>query len=220
MVDGDPIVSGISAAVLAGGASRRMGTDKALLEVAGRPLLARVIEVLRGLGDDVFVVGDRAQYRRFGARVVPDAYPGAGALGGIATALRHAQYDVTVVVACDMPFLSVEVLQAMALEPRDYDVLVPVKEGERSTRGGDRTFETLHAIYSRACLPVIEQCIQRGDLKVTDLFSHVRVRVLSNDWVRAIDPDGRSTVNVNDPAELQRVRQLWESLELTGGTDL
>jgi molybdopterin-guanine dinucleotide biosynthesis protein A len=196
-----------------------MGTDKALLDLAGRPMLARVIEVLGAVSDDVFIVGDRAPYHGFGVPVVPDAFPGAGPLGAIATALHHARHHFTLVVACDMPFLSVELLHAMTRVPRDYEVLVPASAAASRSQGTGQgqTHEALHAIYARRCLPVIERRIRRGELKVVELYDDVRVRVLDRDWVRAIDPDERSFVNANDPAGLECARRIVASRAVGSG---
>lgn len=195
----------ISAAVLAGGRSRRMGTDKALLQVDGAPLLARAIQAVSTVSADVFVVGDRPAYHALGVPVVADAYPETGTLGGIATALRNAQCDHVLVVACDMPHLNVDLLQLLVDEPRDYDILVPALAGERSQQGGRQTFETLHAIYAKSCLPFIEARLQRGEYKAIGFFEDVTVRTVDEDWLRRVDPELRSFVNVNDRAELDRV---------------
>lgn len=196
----------LSAAVLTGGQSRRMGTDKALLEVGGMTLLERTLDVVRQVSDDVFVVGDRRPYHRFGVPVVADAYPGTGPLGGIATALRHARNDLVLVVACDLPFLSGSLLRAMADYPRDYDALVPLvravgESGERPV------FQPLHAIYTRRCLAVIEAYLAKGGRKVSGFFDAIDVRTLDEAWVREIDPELDSFVNANNPGELQRARE-------------
>lgn len=194
----------ISAAVLAGGQSRRMGVDKALLEFDGIPLLTRAIEAVSSVSDDVCVVGDRAAYHRFGVPVVEDAFPGTGTLGGIATALRNAQQDHVLVVACDMPLLNVDLLQALADEPRDYDVLVPKLAGERRRQAGGKTFEPLHAIYAKSCLPSIEARLQNDEYKVVGFFEDVDVRVVDEEWLRRVDPELRSFVNTNDRREFNR----------------
>ena len=99
----------LSAAALAGGQSRRMGTDKALLPLVagGEPMLGVVLKRLSAVADDVLVVADdRAKYAALGARVVPDLRPDVGALGGIQAAIASSAHDHCLVVACDMPFLA------------------------------------------------------------------------------------------------------------------
>src|SRR5215203_5955861 len=194
--------AGLSAAALAGGQSRRMGTDKALLPLmAGeRPMLSLVLERLSGISDDVFVVAnDRARYEALGTRVVPDLHPDVGALGGIQAAITSSAHDHCLVVACDMPFLSVPLLCRMANEPRDYDVLVPLIPGDSKQRIDGLVFETLHAIYSKRCLPFIERRIAEGNNRVVGFFEDVHVRTLDAEKIARWDPSFRSFFNANTP---------------------
>jgi molybdopterin-guanine dinucleotide biosynthesis protein A len=200
----------ISAAALAGGMSRRMGTDKALLslEPGGPPLLAIVLELLAAIADEVFVVAnDAGRYERFGAAVVPDVYAGTGALGGIHAAVHHASRDHCLVVACDMPLLSLPLLARMAREPRDYDALVPALPGE-SRQGRGMIYQTLHAIYAKTCLPAIETRLDHGELQVIGFFDYVCVRTLDLAEVARWDPELRSFVNANTPEALAVAAEL------------
>lgn len=200
----------LSGAVLTGGASRRMGTDKALLQLAESTMLQRVLAVVGAVADDVAIIGDRAPYHGLGVPVFADAYPGTGTLGGIATALHHAGHSHVLVVACDMPLLSQSLLEAMADIPRDYDVLIPATDAARSDQQGEVTYETLHAIYHRRCLPGIERRIAAGQLKVADALQSLNVRVLPESWLRELDPELDSLMNVNRPADLEIVRRRLE----------
>lgn len=201
-------VQKLSAAILAGGASRRMGTDKALLTLAGRTLLERAIAGVEEVAAETFVVGDRTTYHRFGVPVVADGFPDAGPLGGIATALRSAAHDDVLIVACDMPFLSRPLLRAMADLPREYDVLVPLTHRSGSGRGGSTTYETLHAIYRRTALPEIEYQIARGELSVVAALAGLAVRELPESWLRQYDPELVAFTNANRPDEWQAAQAL------------
>lgn len=200
----------VSAALLAGGQSRRMGQDKALLRVRpdDPPLAQIVIERLRAVADEVFVVAsDRPAYARFGVPVVPDDHPGTGALGGIATAVRQAEHEACIVVACDLPFLSSELLAWMAGQRAGWDVVIPRLPG-RSRQGGELVFHTLHAIYGRSCLPAIRRRMDDGRYQVIGFFDDVRVRPVTEAEVSAIDPELRSFFNVNTP-EAAAVARRW-----------
>ena len=200
----------LSVAILAGGQSRRMGRDKAMLSLwpGGPPLLQLVVDIVAPLADDVFVVASgRPAYADFGVRVVPDAYPDAATLGGIATAIEAARTDATLVVACDMPMLSASLIRHLRDIPREYDVLVPVLAGE-SRQGGRLVRQTLHAIYRPACLPPIRERIVAGRLQVIGFFPEVRVREVPEDEVRRFDPDLRSFHNANTP-EAAAVAAAW-----------
>jgi molybdenum cofactor guanylyltransferase len=203
----------LSAAVLTGGASRRMGADKAMVDVAGVTLLERTLAPLRALAEDIMIVGARPDYARFGVRLVDDDFPGLGPLGGLATALRVARHEHTLVVACDMPLLSVALLRAMAAEPRDYDVLVPLLAGARRARAHDETVQPqpLHAIYARRCLSAILPRLEAGQLRVVDVLDDLAVRWLDTTWLQRFDPRLRSALNANTPAQLDEARRLLEA---------
>ena len=206
----------LSAAALAGGQSRRMGTDKALLPLAagGEPMLRVVLKRLSAVADDVLVVANnREKYEEFGAPVVPDLRPDIGALGGIQAAIASSAHDHCLVVACDMPFLSLPLLQRMADEPRDYDVLVPLVPGESRQRSDGLVFQTLHAIYGKQCLPFIEQRIIEGRKQVVAFFEDVRVRTLDIAEIRRWDPDLRSFFNANTPEALRAAAQIISRAE-------
>lgn len=192
----------LTAAVLAGGQSRRMGQDKALLEVDGRSLIEYVLDVTNALADETLIIAsERPEYEQFGCRVVPDKFPRSGSLGGIYTALSEANTDYCLVLACDMPFVNSRLLEHMAQVERSYDVLVPSLPAERSDQGDNETLETLHAIYSKACLPAIERQLNAGVFKVIGFFSEVKVMKLPEDVIQEHDPQLLSFFNTNTPEE-------------------
>ncbi|MGH2618885.1 MAG: molybdenum cofactor guanylyltransferase, partial [Thermomicrobiales bacterium] len=201
----------LSAAALAGGQSRRMGTDKALLPVGedGRPMLALVLEQLQTVATDLMVVAnDRKRYEPFGARVVPDVHVDVGTLGGVHAAISQAAHEYCLVVACDMPLLNAALLARMASEPRDYDVLVPVLPGQSRQGGEGFVFQTLHAIYSKRCLPAIERRIAAGNRQVIGFFDTVRIRTIDEAEIRKFDPTLQSFFNANTPEALAEARHL------------
>jgi len=207
----DPHLAPLSAAALAGGQSRRMGADKAFLpvEAGGKPMLELVLERLSAVADEVLVVAnDRERYAVLGARVVPDLRRDVGALAGIQAAITGSTHEHCLVVACDMPFLSLPLLRRMAEEPRDYDVLVPLIPGESRQRGDGRVYQTLHAIYSKCCLPFIENRIAVGNKQVVGFFEDVRVRTLDLEEIERWDPDMRSFFNANTPEALRVAGQM------------
>jgi molybdopterin-guanine dinucleotide biosynthesis protein A len=131
--------------------------------------------------------------------MVPDQFPGLGALAGIHAGLAASAHQYNLIVACDMPFLSPGLLAHMAGRPRDYDVLIPRQE--------HGMLETLHAIYSRACLAPISEQLAAGQAKVIDFFPRVRVAYLDEPEVRRFDPALRSASNLNTPADLEQARR-------------
>src|SRR5437763_297007 len=127
-----PEAEPLAGAILVGGASRRMGRDKALLEVDGEPLVARLARALQGCCGEVLVVGgEPARFAALGLNVrwAPDAVSGAEPLAGILGALEATTLGACLVVACDMPCVTAELLTAMAAVPRDYTAVAYPGDG-------------------------------------------------------------------------------------------
>jgi molybdopterin-guanine dinucleotide biosynthesis protein A len=200
--------------VLAGGASRRIGRDKAFLELGGRPLIAHVVERLASVCAEVLIVaGDTSLYADLGVPVVEDRFRGVGVLGGLHTGLEVAAHDVALAVGCDMPFLNPDLLRAFAAWAEGFDVAVlrlepPPPRSGGGTRGGQYV-EPLHAAYRRACLSALEAAIHAGERRVVSFFPHVRVRYVSPAEVALFDPDLRSFRNVNTLQEWEAVQREW-----------
>ncbi|MGC8874803.1 MAG: molybdenum cofactor guanylyltransferase [Chloroflexia bacterium] len=204
-------LSPLSGIVLAGGASRRLGTDKALLRLwgdTGPTLLEAVVERLAALCDEVLVVADRPRpWPAMSARTVYDALPGSGVLGAIYTGLLACHTLHALVVACDMPFLNEPLLRYMASRPRDYDVLIPrLPADAQESAGNPERVEPLHAIYSRLCLEPMLRVLQRGERRIVSFFPSVRVQYLEvEEWTR-FDPEGLSFRNLNTREDVAYAR--------------
>lgn len=201
----------LSAAILAGGRSVRMGTDKAQLRLTpdGPTLIELVIAAVRTVADEIVIVANDDRLAALDLRIVPDNFPGTGALGGIESALAHARHEHCLVVACDMPLLAAPLLAALAAAPRDYDVLAPqLTVGQNRQGQSDGVYETLHAIYGRAALPAIRAQLVAQRYRVIGFFPQVRVRAFPEDRTREIDPPLRSFFNANTPERLNEARRL------------
>ena len=144
----------LTVVVQAGGESTRMGRDKALYPFLGEPLVARVIRRVSPLADEVLVTTNHPQeYRFLGLPLFSDLVPGRGALGGLYTALSAASYTLVAVVACDMPFVSSELLafERDLLLAGGHAAVIPISQGGT---------EPVHAVYEQSqCLPAIEASI-------------------------------------------------------------
>ena len=183
----------ISAALMAGGKSKRMGQDKAWIELDGEPLIKRVADVLGQVADEVIIVANDPKYESLGLRVVRDRYPTGGALGGIATGVGAATYDTVLVAACDMPFTCADVWRVLLAHAGEADVVVPRIAGE---------YETLHALYTKAAVPHMVRAIAENRLRVISFFDQVRVLAIEEPELRAVDPELQAFTNVNTPEEL------------------
>jgi molybdopterin-guanine dinucleotide biosynthesis protein A len=183
-----------AAAILAGGLATRMGgRPKSFIEVGGRRIIDRQLEVLRPLFDEILIAAnDASPYQEFGLPIVPDAVRGVGPLAGILAALEAMRAERIVAVACDMPFITEAALR-LFLDAPDADVVV-------SETGGRP--DPLFARYSRACAAPIRRRLEAGDRKVTSFFQDVSVLVMNEGRLREIDPELRFLANCNSPADL------------------
>jgi molybdopterin-guanine dinucleotide biosynthesis protein A len=193
-------VPDISAVVLAGGRSRRLGMDKSLLRVNGRWLLEQILGAVSALSDDLILVGtSRRQFARLPARVVPDDFPGGGPLAGIYSGVKAMRHQRGLFLACDMPFLNLHLLRYMVLLSSDFDVVIPSIEVKT---------EPLHAIYSQACADPIRASLERKDQRVVSFFPQVRVRYVSPSEIDLLDPEHLSFFNINTAEDLARAETL------------
>jgi len=185
----------LAAAILAGGRARRMdGVNKGTLVIGRTAIIDRQLETLGEVAHDIFVVGrsDIAWTSR-GLRVISDEIPDAGPLGGIYTAIVRSPCERTLVVACDMPFLSSAFLRELAAV-KDADLVIP-----RHARG----HEPLCAIYSRACAEDIRERLARGVNEASRLPVGMRVT--------EVDVDNETFfVNVNTPHDYERAKGVGE----------
>jgi molybdopterin-guanine dinucleotide biosynthesis protein A len=191
-------MSGVVGVVLAGGGSRRMGRDKAALLLGGEPLLRRTVGRLRLALAEVIVVGSPALAPLVpDTPLVPDAWPGRGPLGALATAFSATDAPWVALVACDMPFIQPALIREIArraLASHDIDAV---------TLRGARGAEPLHSAYSRACLPLALERLATDDASLRGLLALARVAEVSPSEARLLDPAGRSTFNANTPEEWQ-----------------
>jgi len=182
--------------ILAGGASRRMGQNKALLPFRGKPLLRHQLDLLSPLFPEILIsANDAAPYSPFGRRVVSDILVEPCSLSGIHALLRTASAPRVFVVACDLPFLNPALVEMLLARPAD--VVVPES---------DRGLEPLHAIYSRSCVPAIERAAALGRWKVSSFYDGLDVellRVRDREWMI----EGRSPfTNANTPDDWKNVQ--------------
>jgi molybdopterin-guanine dinucleotide biosynthesis protein A len=194
------MATGLSVAVLAGGQSARMGTDKSFVRVLGRPLIESVLAQLRGLGDETFIVTNRpADYAYLGVPLFGDVLPGKGALGGLYSAVHSARQPHVLCVACDMPFVVRPLLDYLIGLIPEGDAIIPRLRGEA---------EPFRALYARACLEPMRAALEAGKMRVVSFFPDVRVRFVDEPEIDRFDPRHLSFFNVNTPEDLERAQQL------------
>ncbi len=174
------------------------GQAKALMEVGGRRIVERVVAAVAPAVHDLVIVTDTPDlYAFLGLSMVPDVYPDHGSLGGIYSGLKAAAGEAAFTVACDMPFLHPEIIRLLVARAHEADVIVPRAAGE---------IQTLHAVYSKACLPHIEARLGAGRFKITGFFDAVRVLEIPEAVFARHRPPAIAFMNVNTPDELDRAR--------------
>lgn len=189
----------MTAVILAGGQSRRMKTDKAFVKVGGRRLIERVLTAITPLFTEILINSNMPEfYTELGLPIIPDIFPGKGALGGIYTGIVHAKTDYVFCVACDMPFLNQELIRYMQAQVNGYDALVP-----KAPDG----MHPLHAIYSKRCQGIVEELLRKGRLKISNVFALVRSRYITKHQIQQFDPEFESFLNINTLEDLTRARR-------------
>jgi molybdenum cofactor guanylyltransferase len=195
------VTNPISVAILAGGLSSRMGTNKAFTTVGGVPIIKRIIERVKRLGQEVFIVTNTpAEYAHLWLPMHRDVIPGKGPLGGLYTAIEVAKHPYVLAVSCDQPFLNVTLLQSLIDQREGYDVVVPLAL--------DGYPQSMHAIYGKGCLEAIKKNLDADKLKMIGFFPDVRVLEVSGDAIDQFDPQRRSFMNVNSPEDLAEAERI------------
>lgn len=196
------MISDVTGVLLAGGKSRRMGADKRFLTVGEQTLLERSCNILSRMFIRVcIVIAQDSQPLETPVPVLRDLIPSCGSLGGMYTGLHQAATPYIFLSACDMPFIHADLIRYMVDVKDEVDIVLGYWNGRP---------QPTHAVYSRNCLSVVEALVRSGDLKLQRLLTTpaLRVRLITEDEIRKIDPEGRSFLNVNTPSDLELARSL------------
>lgn len=207
LTEGGPVLG----VILAGGQNRRYGgRPKSFELVAGERIVDRAIRAMRSAAVKVVLVAnDAATFEELGLPIRPDLRPGVGALGGIHTAVAWAREEGcrgALIAACDMPFLSAELLAALAKGARAEEAVAPASESRRG-------LEPLCAFYGVECLGPIEAAIDRGDRHVTSFFSEISLRTIPPQSVAQFGDPELLFLNVNTPDDRQRAESAMRRTE-------
>ena len=191
-------IPGVTGVILAGGVSSRMGSNKALLPHKGGRFIESIYRELSEIFPEVILVTNTPeQYGFLPCRKVPDLFQGMGALAGIHAGLAQSSNPAVFTVACDMPHLDPWLIRHIANRAVGCDVVLP-----RSNSG----FEPLHALYREGCLPVMEDCLKRGERRIVSILPQLRVREIAAAEVARFDPGFDSFSNINTPQEYYDLR--------------
>jgi molybdopterin-guanine dinucleotide biosynthesis protein A len=172
-----------------------MGVDKSFTYLNNKSIfehtLARIQELVL---PTILITNSPDKYAAYALPMYQDIFPDQGALGGLYTAIQKSKTGFTLCVACDMPFLNVNLLKyLLSLCTAEWDIIVPRTDGHP---------EAMHTVYSKACLEPIQRQIAQGKLKASGFFDQVKARYIEEEVIRQFDPDLRSFMNVNTPDDL------------------
>lgn len=193
----------VTSIILAGGRNLRLGSSKALETIGGKSLIERVIERVKLVSNQTLIVTSPGQLALPVAgevEILADLYPGKGSLGGIYTGLLASPSSHSVVVACDMPFLNIELLRYMIELSRGYDAVVPRLDEEK--------VEPLHAIYSKGCLDNMKTQLEHNQLRIAHFLDMVHVRYVERAECQRLDPQLLTFFNINCQSDLDRAIML------------
>ena len=195
------VMNELTGILLAGGKSRRLGRDKAQELIGGRRIIDRVLDTLKPITNSQTVVVDRCERieeLNIGTQIsyVVDSYNNSGSLGGLYSGLEQSPTPWSLLVACDMPFLSSRLFEFMVskISSANLDVVIPRFEGR---------LQTTHALYNKSCLEHIEARLKDGLFKMDGYFNNVNVCEISQDEILGIEGSEYSFFNVNTADDLE-----------------
>lgn len=173
----------VGAVILAGGNSSRMGQDKSLLRFEGQPMIQRVAQQLEPMLDQVVIGGNAPdKYEFLNLEVIADQRPDHGPLMGIVSCLSESHFDLNFVTGCDIPVMNQGLIEKLAIEAEDFDLVVP--------RSADGRLEPLFAVYRKSVIQSARAILSQGGRKISDLFERVRVKYVEmpgGDWYRNLN---------------------------------
>lgn len=205
----------VTGVILAGGKSKRMGENKALLRLGNGTLIGHVIRRMQPITDEFLLITNSPdEYTHLGITMHKDIIPNAGALGGIHAGLTYASHQTVICVGCDNPFLMPNLLTYLVSVLGEYDAVMPYtyREPSSDNESVQITLQTLCAVYSKCCLPIIEQMLNEPDLRVHALQERANVLPLAPEIWKTYDSEGHSFFNVNTPEDFEKAQNIYDTL--------
>ena len=191
--------------LLAGGKSSRMGTNKALLPIGGKATIEKIIDTLSpSFAQVVLVTNDQDTYRWLGVPMTSDVFPGQGPLAGIHAGLLTIPCDVSLVVACDMPFVTANLGSYLVGISDGFDAVVPRLDGQ---------LHPLFAVYRNTCIRTLEECITSGNLRMVHFLEKKHVRYVQETELKKVISSDEVFTNMNNPEEYQRIINKFKELK-------
>lgn len=189
-----------SGVILAGGKSSRMKFNKAFAEINGRTVIEIIIDKFNAFFEETIIISNEPElFQDLGVKVYTDIYPRLGPISGIHSGLVNAKNDVIFLSGCDMPFISMELINYMLKELGEHDTVVPVIDG---------LLQPTSAVYSSKCIPLLTDCLENDKLKLTLIFRELDTVKLAEEVLNQFGNVRELFYNVNDPQALQAARKI------------
>lgn len=184
---------GISGIILSGGKSTRMGQDKGLIELNGKPMIQHVIDHIDPICEEVLISANDNAYERFGYPVYPDEINDIGPAGGIISCLKHSTNEKNIIISCDLPYASTHFLRNLLGLSGDYQITIP-KSGPYH--------QPLCAIYSKEVQSVFLECVNKGIFSLKSIIKELRMQVIEQADVDDFDLS-KELRNINYPDDVE-----------------
>lgn len=168
-----------------------MGTDKGLLLLNGKPMVAHVMDTLKQITDDIIIISNNAAYKVFGIPVYSDLIKDAGPLAGIYTGLKYAKHDKNIVISCDVPFVSVVLLNKLVENSKNFDVTIPIHN--------NKTHQVI-GVYDKKCISIFKNELYNNQLKMKVVLEKINLNI-----VDANKFDEKEFTNINTSVELKNI---------------
>jgi Molybdopterin-guanine dinucleotide biosynthesis protein A len=189
-------IAGMTGVILAGGSSRRMGSNKALLKLDGMTMIEKVYQIVSSLFDDVVLVTNHPEeYSFIPCRKIPDIYQEYGSIAGLHAALTTTTTNRIFLAGCDMPLLNRELIRLLAQTSPEADAVVPLNSAG--------LLEPLHAVYAKSSLSAVSEMMEAGEKSILRLFDKITTTVLPPAAYAHLEQAESSFVNANTPGEFQ-----------------
>ncbi len=199
------IYSGVTAVVLAGGRSIRMGRNKALLKLGNKTMIERVVEPLQTIFENIIVVTNIPKEYSMLKKVkfVSDCVDmeEKNSLVGLYSGLIESKTDHIFVIACDMPFINTKLSEYMVDLLQDEDVIIPFVDGH---------YQPLYAIYGKRCIPEFEKLFQRRWYKIIDAFQDLKIRKITREEVLELDSSMLCFENINTYEQYSQLKDAFD----------
>ncbi len=195
----------LSGIILAGGMSRRLGRNKAIENIANKPLLSIVCDAIKPFVNELIIVVNNKQRQKElsflkNTKFTIDKYNNSGSLGGIYTGLLKAKNEKAIIVACDMPFISPSIISLMISKIKSsIDIIIPETEGFK---------HSTHAIYSKSCIKIIKKNLDDNNLKISNIFNMCKTKIISEKEIYDTEPNTASFFNINTEVDLTTAKSL------------